>query len=127
MSDIRLRAWDSHSDEMITKFLMGSVVDDNDNEWTCPLTWTGSDWVNNDCLEIMRSTGVKDLNGDLIYEGDILHQLDPTVWNPFAVEYCDNTSCFLAGGTVTKSNVKDCELVIIGNIHQNKGLLVKPT
>lgn len=72
---------------------------------------------------VMQFTGLKDINGTDIYAGDILHQLDPVVWNPFAVEYSNVTARFLAGGSLSQSEINNNELVIIGNIFENKELL----
>ena len=87
-------------------------------------------------VELMQYTGLKDLNGVEIYEGDV-------------VEFCDfdslrtggNTSdktrkaevVFIQGGYFVKEGdyeallydalINDSELTIIGNVYQNKDLL----
>ena len=68
-------------------------------------------------------TGLKDINGVDIYEGDILHQLDPVMWNPFTVEYSDQSASFIAGGLISRISIRENELVIIGNIHENPELI----
>ena len=79
--------------------------------------------IKSDTKSLMQFTGFQDINGNDIYEGDVLHQLDPVIWNPFEVEYSDQSASYIAGGLISKMVIKEQELVIIGNIHENPELL----
>ena len=76
-----------------------------------------------DACCLMQFIGLQDINGKDIYEGDVLHQLDPVIWNPFTVEYCADSGCYLCGGTLSSRVIKQQELVIVGNIYENPNIL----
>lgn len=72
-------------------------------------------------------TGLKDKNGKLIYEGDIvdlLTEIDETA----VIEWDEVTACFCVvsksgGFTATFDNYRGDDLEIIGNIHETPELL----
>ncbi len=68
-----------------------------------------------DCV-LMQFTGLRDKNGQEIYEGDIVawHQFKITVeWNPMEARF----------GFPTEYSLRQHEVEIIGNIHENPELL----
>ena len=77
---------------------------------------------------VMQSTGLKDKNGVLIYEGDILlhnHKYGEYLQSP--VEWSDSIEdqegVLYAGFTVDSRCVKDA--MVVGNIYENPELLNK--
>ena len=119
MREIQLRAWDSQSKHFVDpgEFCINGLGE---------LAGIG-------CLEIQQFTGLKDLNGKEIYEGDVCEIGElPTDEYPDGV--CDgNTEIFFSRGQFTTTyygfpvhsfacNAK-CYIKIIGNIHDNPELL----
>lgn len=81
------------------------------------------DWINFDADFIEQCTGLKDKNGKLIYEGDVLYCLLNRP-RKVIVEYNMNAFCFNENGTYSEDIIfsdKCCE--VIGNIHENPELL----
>lgn len=82
---------------------------------------------------IGQCTGMKDCNGKRIFEGDIVRIVDdclPVMGEPFPVEYVPSEGSYAAGfepmqafvyGSATGNPVTMVE--VIGNIHENPGLL----
>ncbi|MCP4392658.1 MAG: hypothetical protein GY804_00030 [Alphaproteobacteria bacterium] len=72
-------------------------------------------------------TGLQDINGVDIYEDDMLHELDPCQWNPARVVFRDGAfEINLTKRTrhpINAKYIRENELVIVGNIHENPELL----
>lgn len=90
----------------------------------CVMCFCGDNYIVEQC------TGLKDINGKLIYEGDILKDNHGRIarvywsvtWCEFEVVYTHNNT-----GTIYSftdwAYEKRCRTEIIGNIHENKDLL----
>ena len=100
--------------------------------------WTGRDWDKKlaDCnIVMMQCTGLKDKNGKLIYEGDIIKYLSGTVNKKF-VKYITKWNDNMGQFYISKINPSeydnwkdwhlgrhDLDYEVIGNIYENKELL----
>lgn len=79
-----------------------------------------------------QSTGLKDKNGKLVYEGDIVAEVySGLIDRPGVVKYGEfNCSCcdgvygwYIDGGDIRRFEENYDRCVIIGNIHENADLL----
>ena len=79
-----------------------------------------TDWKHEDYI-LMQSTGLKDKNGKLIYEGDIVKD-DHDAWHYVKWVY-DSWQLFPCTQNNYTIGIVDDEIEVIGNIYENKELL----
>lgn len=108
MREIRFRAWNRIVGRMSEPFGI-----DHDHSQTA--------WQN---IDIMQSTGLTDMNGVAIFEGDIL-EFDRSEWggddNIFPVWYDQEGGEWITGGG-TNQECREYKKVI-GNIYENQELI----
>ena len=132
----RFRVWNIKEKEMIynaeiaydgTNYPTEWQIGENNNDgWI----YCFADYLNREeDYKIMQCTGIKDKNGKLIYEGDILkdHRQEGGIvkWNNdsagFAIYEILETGCFVGG--LFDWLDKDTNYEVTGNIHENPELL----
>lgn len=71
-------------------------------------------------IKLLQSTGLKDKNGKLIFEGDIIKEILTDFINE---EIITVVKWDKLNATYNLENFQNCEREVIGNIYQNKSLL----
>lgn len=147
----KFRAYDSGS--LSRMYQPDEVMAGNGDIWIIDEDSVAGEWIVNNDIHLMQSTGLKDKNGKEIFEGDILKFNDE--WNEYChegyvdgsvegvnyVEVVKGEACFEFGKTrYPESSLfihmedehlsfaelikdKDFEFKIIGNIYENPELL----
>ena len=74
-------------------------------------------------IELLQCTGLKDKNGKLIYEGDIIKDV---LMNKFVVDFSQGYLSFLLTNIKNEKSMvfyPNINIEVIGNIYENKELL----
>lgn len=135
---LKFRLYDKAIGEMVYDVCVGFIKDyGKTDDWVCADTSCGQITYRGDKLKdivLMQSTGLKDINGKLIYEGDIIkieyydygikYRIGVVEWDydGFCVTYHNAKDTKISGcGLVDIVNGDKQE--VIGNIYDNPELL----
>lgn len=113
----RFRAWDRRRKEMLV--IRDIFYYDSTNELQGITSVEGDEVHKDECI-LMQSTSLKDKNGKLIFEGDIVQ--DETMRTGEVCFENGSFHIFHIGGDVSYISVNN-PWEIIGNIHRNPELL----
>ena len=124
----KLRVWDTLANKMTYNFMLGNFIQKSQTDYE-KKDWVGINYepdyicFNNegiDYLVLMQPTDLRDKNGKLIYEGDIVnYSCLPGYSDIYACTF--NNGSFLIGGLLISNTHLKSE--VIGNIYENKELL----
>lgn len=123
---LKFRAWNSYQNKMFDVY---QILYDCDLVCCISNEKTRHTFGVTTC-DLMQCTGLKDKNGKLIFEGDILAGVNgsingyPWKWGPVEVKWNDEDAKFQmwTGGTFEKQDSTHW-FEVIGNIYENKDLL----
>ena len=127
----KFRAYDSGS--LSRMYQPDEVMVGNGNIWIIDEDSAAGEWIVNNDIHLMQSTGLFDRNGQEIFEGDIIANGPDVVCMKrhntlgFYVEKKGRVE-FIADGAVIEEFEEDAKeiadsLEIIGNIYENKELV----
>lgn len=130
----KFRLYDKSICEMVYDVCVGFIKAGLKEDWVCADTTCGQITYTGDKLKdiiLMQSTGLKDKNGKLIYQGDILGD----IYGGLYIHYCEHChqfqlysqgyGCMACNGDIHWIEVVEDnkKLEVIGNIYENKELL----
>lgn len=121
----KFRAWHKPTKKMFEVYCFtDKEVFENtlDGVGTCPTNPANM----NDCV-LMQSVGLKDKNGKLVYEGDILRRKDSAgrmvEWDESELAFFFTTLDKETSTPLACYNMQELELEVFGNLHENPELL----
>ena len=145
MRDIRFRAWDKVNKNMhFSRNVQEIRFDHRHGDGYSVVVEGNSPLLNNNDIELMQYTGLKDKNGKEIYEGDILKNFETNRsmgviqfskgafginWDYHINKDPDWIDGRMYGSWGCETNLRTLSdgfqrhLVVIGNIHENSDLL----
>ena len=127
----KFRAWDGGS--LNRMYSPQEVLVGDSCTWIVDEDSWENEWIFNNDLVIMQSTGLFDKNGKEIFEGDILKVTDEQSWLE-VVSFNENKAMFVSKEIERKIDIPESplydlfntdifEIKIIGNIWENPDLL----
>lgn len=132
----KFRLYDKAIGEMVYDVCVGFIKDyGKTDDWVCADTSCGQITYRGDKLKdivLMQCTGLKDINGKLIYEGDIIKYLyyNPeryskwiVVFNPDTLEFGTRGYGYIGYQRLTSYSIFNNKVEVIGNIYENPELL----
>jgi uncharacterized phage protein (TIGR01671 family) len=127
----KFRAWDGGS--LCRMYQPDEVMVGNGDIWIIDEDSVAGDWIVNNDLDLMQSTGLKDKNGKEIFEGDIVQYQNskvPSADSKGVIRYFDNWAVF---GIDIEYNepralffnglADHISLEVVGNIYENQELI----
>lgn len=121
----KYRAYDSGS--LNRMYQPDEVMVGNGDIWIIDEDSVAGEWIVNNDLNLMQSTGLVDKEGTEVFEGDILHHQIQTEYT-FVVKYDKDKGRWYGDGLsrtyridITKEFLQYYK--IIGNVYENKELL----
>lgn len=125
MTKSKFRAWHKTWEEMGK---VKRIRFDDDGNMTKVL-FIGKKFGTNeniDEIDLMQFIGLKDMNGQEIFEGDVVHAYSESASLIGVIEYFDNAYCIKSKNGIYNSLWTNAEYFeVIGNIYENKELLKK--
>lgn len=128
----KFRAWDGGS--LCRMYQPDEVMVGNGDIWIIDEDSVAGDWIVNNDLDLMQSTGLKDKNGKEIFEGDVVTFEDEIrcgddldiFLNIGVVEYGQGMFYISNRQSVCADDLLDGEMwdvEVIGNIYENQELI----